>query len=66
MFSNEEVSYIIIHVICDKCGSKRELGRNLTFDGRMNRALHIGYTFKEEDGTFKNYCPLCQKEGKRS
>lgn len=62
MFREEEVKYTVTYVICDKCGSKRELWRDkLGFDARMNLTLANGYAFKSEDGVFKNYCFSCRK-----
>lgn len=57
MFTNKTVVY----VKCDGCGSEQQLGENLNFDQRMNGCLTKGYTFKEESGTFKNYCNRCKK-----
>lgn len=57
MFKNKTVVY----VKCDGCGTEKMLGENLSFDQRMNACITNGYTFKEESGTFKNYCRTCKE-----
>lgn len=63
-FRNEEVMTIRNIVICDKCGKEKLIKETkstpLNFDNRMNGALGLGYTFKDEGGVFKNYCRDCK------
>jgi hypothetical protein len=61
MFRNEEVTTVNVIVKCDKCGVERKIGENIfSFDARMNECLRADFTFKNEDGVFKNYCRKCR------
>lgn len=63
-FRNEEVLTIRNIVICDGCKSEKLIretkGVPLNFDNRMNGALGLGFTFRDEGGVFKNYCQNCK------
>jgi Fe2+ or Zn2+ uptake regulation protein len=64
-FRIDEVKMFRTIVICDDCKKETTLADRpfpLQFDRRMNRALEMGYTFKDENGVFKNYCNECRKK----
>lgn len=54
----------ITYVVCDKCGAKRELGEDLTWDDEMNRALHYGFVFESDEKLYTHYCKKCRERYK--
>lgn len=64
MFRMDSKTINTLYVICDKCGKETYIQEKTDavfgFTTRMNGALIKGYTFREENGVFKNYCEECK------
>ncbi|MED2846551.1 hypothetical protein [Bacillus toyonensis] len=64
-FRTEEIKSYKTVVICDDCGKEEVLRTTIyppNFDTRMNDAISRGYTFKQEENQFKNYCEGCKQK----
>ncbi|WP_041123068.1 hypothetical protein [Jeotgalibacillus alimentarius] len=62
-FRTEEVTNYKTIVICDDCKKESVLNTTPTpmgFDNKMNGALSLGYTFKDNGKRFMNYCNSCK------
>ncbi|PLS07632.1 hypothetical protein [Bacillus halotolerans] len=61
-YKEEVKTTYITSVICDKCQKEKLLnaGNQLSWDGKMNGAIHYGYTFEEKGNGFETICAKCQ------
>lgn len=57
MYRDEHV--IINYVVCDKCGKRTEIGRNLSWEGQFNNSIAAFYETKIVDGKVTNVCRDC-------
>lgn len=69
-YRNEVVTVFKNIVICDDCKTESLLEETIdapmSFDRRMNETLARGWTFKNENGVFKNYCHTCKTRRKQN
>jgi Fe2+ or Zn2+ uptake regulation protein len=46
--------------VCDICKESKEIGKNMSWDGKFNGSIGAGYKTDIVDGKVRNICKKCQ------